>query len=70
MLKPNVFYAGHNTLTNEVFTESMYRHRIDTYDYMVMSFGEDWEESRPYLTIKLCEVVFCGTENQSEGNGN
>lgn len=70
MHKSNVFYVGQNTLTNEVFTESMYRHRIDTYDYMVMTFGEDWEESRPYLTVKLCEVIINESENSGEGNGN
>lgn len=70
VFKQNIFYAGYNTLTGEVLTESMYRHRIDTYDYMVISFGEDWKETRPYLTIKLCEVVISESENIGEGNGN
>lgn len=63
MLKPNTYYAGYNTLTKEVLPDTLYRHRADTADIMISKFGEDWEESRPYLTVTTCEVVIIETED-------
>lgn len=70
MYKPNKFYVGYNNLTKEVLSDTFYRHKADTYSVMAATFGEDWEESRPYLTVQLCEVQICESENQSKGNCN
>lgn len=70
MLKPNVFYVGYNTLTKEVLQDTFYRYKADTYSVMSATFGDDWEESRPYLTVKQCEVVINESESNGEGNSN
>lgn len=70
VLKPNVFYVGYNTLTKEVLLTTFYRHKSDTYSVMESTFGEDWKESHPYLTVKLCEVVVHETENKSHETEN
>lgn len=64
--KPNRFYVGYNNLTKEVLPDTLYRYKADTYAVMSSTFGEDWEESRPYFTVKLCEVCICDLDD--EGN--
>lgn len=49
------YWVGHDQRTDDVFIETMFKHRADTCDAMALKFGADWEE-QPHFAVELFEV--------------